>query len=464
MVRSNDEIVTAIHQFFRDRFGWSEPDIQEFDEQLRENDLYIAGSFPLQMAMGVSYEGSDLDLWIKDDADLRGLFSFLILHGGTAPILVSPSSSQDIEGIEPTLYPDYQRLRSQIGHIYRSEIIHPNNPNLKTPVQIVVCSIPPLDVIEGFDLTICRVAYQGVSRSLPGMGPPVRYLGEGTVADIDNRRLRPGQVEQSIYEWIRTLTRMVKYYRRGFQTIDYDAFNQALRESQDFSSSNNRLLATFTQALRRMSRRTGYSVPALTPMMEDGYLVIRAAEVRGPNDQQVAADEDDGNEEDDGNDDGNEEEEVMSDFDEAANRPRPADPIPILRIFGPHTEKAEQLDYLRKFEGVGLRYQSRQGDVTLAVEFEVLEQLASQNPVQVNSFDLDPLEWNQVRQCPVGQSQIPFHIESRDWTLPSGDLHQLVRMYRSGTTRFFRIASTGPSSTCIRLVPIIRSSSSQVAV
>jgi len=198
----------VFRQRLSELFDAEEYSVEKFCTLLRENNIVIAGSAPLQALLGEAWPSSDIDIWIDPenrDRSFRRLSAFLTLAG-----------CQKIRQINfCKMFSEYARLRNQVSEIYATKLHG-------ITIQIVICKIPVLEVVSNFDLTICNVFFDG----------EVIHVSDETRADIETKTLTTNGVVQNPMEWLRTVKRMIKYYKRGFTNIDYVKINRDLTESQ----------------------------------------------------------------------------------------------------------------------------------------------------------------------------------------------------------------------------------------
>jgi len=200
------------------KLNWTPDVVNEFCRLLLENGMVIAGSFPLQAVLNQDWIDSDIDIWAppaekKGQGSLYNLASFLSRNGR----FHRPYSISTFVKLN-----DYQRLRNEIEDVYVTR-------DRDVVVQIMLCRIPVMDVVSNFDLTICRVAFNGEAFRIPIT----------TQRDIETRTLSTDGVRQTPVEWFRTVGRMVKYYQRGFFNINYRRINRDFLESQVYADLQN---------------------------------------------------------------------------------------------------------------------------------------------------------------------------------------------------------------------------------
>lgn len=205
-------IPDSLQNWFDDKF----PGLQSL---LSQDEMVIAGSFPLQHLIGENWADSDVDLWVSDKIKLRKLSSYLLGRGYDLPI-----KHRDILIEADT----YSRLKRWVRRIYIFR-----DPTGKRPdVQAILTheDVKLTELVESFDIDACCVFADG----------------EKVVTSFENTNLKQRKTslnsnaifEQSPYEWFRTLRRVEKYMLRGFK-FDWSGLEYALHESPMYEFIRN---------------------------------------------------------------------------------------------------------------------------------------------------------------------------------------------------------------------------------
>jgi hypothetical protein len=185
---------------------------------LREHDALVAGSYLIMQTLGVSHKESwrdaDIDIWIHQDSRpeifLAGLMTQL---GCDLPSRLKMKNDQS----------GYERLAAHINRAYKTTTARGRK------VQIIVTRIPPPQVVGQFDLSICRVALNG-----DGTVQTYNCTRKEWLDDLSNMTFTTDRhVQQSTFEWIRTLNRVAKYYNRAFVFEPEDFKREIARSFED---------------------------------------------------------------------------------------------------------------------------------------------------------------------------------------------------------------------------------------
>jgi len=210
-------------------------------QMLKESYSVIAGSYPLQVVGDFKWE-SDIDIWIPDNG--KGFVIFRTLMDlGYAPYrmritcsdkYVKDNKRDSMKGRfennivnDETCEFDYLRLNSTVKRMY----VFKKNGMINIQLIVLMDGKDVNNVIKNFDVSVCQIAYDGEKV----------YSTEDTIKNqLRTRRTtitRSAIDSQSIYEWLRTLKRMIKYTVRGF-SFDREMFtNVPLLQKRDFKKS-----------------------------------------------------------------------------------------------------------------------------------------------------------------------------------------------------------------------------------
>ena len=205
---------------------------------LIETKSVIAGSYIIKALLQEEW-ATDMDVWCKQPA-LRNLTM-------PAPFYEYFVKSLGYRFKRIPMEPkhDYTRLEKYVTDIV--SLVHPNPGFPK--IQIITTKKSHIDVIRSFDLNVCRVFYDPTTK-------PSEIQQVGDAFEMINARkmgvTQEAQVEQSMFEWVRTLKRIMKYRRRGFhfsQASDLDKLIQGSFEpdyAREFTNAwNCRIFANF---------------------------------------------------------------------------------------------------------------------------------------------------------------------------------------------------------------------------
>lgn len=201
----------SIHRLPDSLQNWFDNQFPGLQDLLSQNEMIIAGSFPLQHLIGEKWGDSDVDIWIADKDKLRKLSSYLLAQGYNLPVK---------HGTVLTESDTYSRLKRWVRTIY----VFQDTNRRKPDVQAILthANVALKDLVESFDIDACCVFTDG----------------EKLITSFENTNLKQRKTslnsnaifEQSPYEWFRTLRRVEKYMSRGF-SFDWSGLDYALHES-----------------------------------------------------------------------------------------------------------------------------------------------------------------------------------------------------------------------------------------
>jgi hypothetical protein len=187
-----------------------------FNDMLFNAGALVAGSFTLQAyllgKMDTSNWGSDIDIWIaynNEDAFLN-LIKQLFDLGFGLPRRINHAVDDS----------PYLRLREEIYSIHGTE-----NRITDAKIQIIRTKADPMASIRNFDIRLCCLAYNG--REI--VSDDYKFTNN-IVKDIELRVIT-SNTKQSLYDWKRTFSRMLKYVRRGFTKINASSVVEGLNWS-----------------------------------------------------------------------------------------------------------------------------------------------------------------------------------------------------------------------------------------
>lgn len=181
---------------------------------LTETGAYIAGSFPLCVLIDANWN-TDLDIWISTDPnspEYRRLMVTLMRLGIQTPLIRKSGKTIDLD-------PEYSRFSREIH-----DIVSTKRGNLD--IQIINTRSPLHEIVNGFDIRFCSLAYNGNEFLNDDEEKAIIF------DDVTGREIffNPG-VNQTPYEWLRSIGRVVKYYARGFVNIDFLSLSSPLKRS-----------------------------------------------------------------------------------------------------------------------------------------------------------------------------------------------------------------------------------------
>jgi hypothetical protein len=241
----------------RARLSRDNIDPQKLDAFLLKHKGVIAGSYPLQCVLGKNWIGCDIDVWVQANDEKANIIDSSMKEMGyrlsitrsmgghrnrfkcaTQEISRTPSIKDKISkfyqnvrqrvldgyyamrGIDTSIgqydlyknlpmeekyakeIEEYMRLETHVKtvSVYRA----PDRPD----IQVIITNCDTFAVVDSFDISVCRVAYNG-----EGV-----YIHPQTSLGVDQAFITPESAAlQTPAEWIRTQKRMIKYSRRGFK-------------------------------------------------------------------------------------------------------------------------------------------------------------------------------------------------------------------------------------------------------
>lgn len=185
---------------------------------LWESGAVIAGSALMQSIIGRRWKDIDVDIWLPQSSyrnDLSGVSKIAQVLGDGGYHLPNYGP---VNGSLTQLR--YRRLEKFVERIvtYRCE-----NKN-SIPVQIIVLrpNITIQDVVASFDIIAAQIYYDG-SQMIQADDRALSQLKENVVSF--------SQIAldlQGPFEWVRTLNRVTKYFRRGFRILDDDEWSKVV--------------------------------------------------------------------------------------------------------------------------------------------------------------------------------------------------------------------------------------------
>lgn len=174
---------------------------------LKDNNSCIAGSYPLMVLMDANWD-TDLDIWVYGEEN----FNNLILGLLNIDCVFSKEKNNKLQE-------DYYRLRGDIEDVYKFY-------KGDFQIQVMKTRKPIEEVINNFDVRICMLAFDG--EKLITKKELINEIKE----DINQKKLKINPyLEQTAEEFLRTLDRMFKYYKRGFVNLDISNIIYHLRLS-----------------------------------------------------------------------------------------------------------------------------------------------------------------------------------------------------------------------------------------
>lgn len=184
-------------------------DAERLDAVLANTKCIIAGSLPLQALMKENW-GTDIDIWASDERVVISLSDVLYDAGYGLPVRYAIDKyfkhGNDFAQSLDRSISEYSRLVSSIKVIYAWYGIG------KKPVQCIVTlpGVNPCDVVREFDISVCRVMYDGKNVLVPM---------RSVLMEIETRTAHitvEASLAETVYEHLRTLRRAIKYTNRGF--------------------------------------------------------------------------------------------------------------------------------------------------------------------------------------------------------------------------------------------------------
>ena len=215
----------------REKVSSNGMDFDTLAQVLSETRSVIAGSFVMQVILGEEWR-TDMDIWCnmatpsQNIALLLPFFNYFVRKLGYR---FKKYNTADIHNS------DYARLRKYVSTIVC--LYHPSDEILPK-IQIITTHAPCVDVISTFDLNACRVYYDP-SWTLPNSS--MRQVGNAFDQCLSRKMAVTEEaiVEQSLYEWLRTLRRIIKYLRRGFDVSCKNIISH-LKQLYDIGDANAR--------------------------------------------------------------------------------------------------------------------------------------------------------------------------------------------------------------------------------
>lgn len=192
---------------------------------LRETKSVIAGSYCLQTILGEIWKGSDIDIWCNDrNFDKNFICKILLPMGFNLPtkhhFIKTITDNKEIPS-------GYRRLNRSVTAIYTF-----NHYDSKTPdIQFIVCNNFDY-AIKTFDLNLCRLIFDG--ENLTSINESYEMVMNRVMTIT-----KESSLEQSPWEWIRTLKRINKYHARGFKFVWYKSLDQIFINQIESNFVNN---------------------------------------------------------------------------------------------------------------------------------------------------------------------------------------------------------------------------------
>jgi len=203
--RKAEEISSKYVDALKKRLESDGIDPTKFSAALKESGGKVAGSYILQCITDKKWQDSDIDVWFPWGSSKEKFAAQMLQMGYGFPEKLR--MDDQFNGAE-----DYARLKSTISSIFKMEKYgSPTIQLIKTIGNVAE------EVFLSFDLSICREFFDGEHI----------YALKNAMSDIAGKVIRitdESAKEQSLWEWIRTLRRIIKYYKRGYVNVVSESF------------------------------------------------------------------------------------------------------------------------------------------------------------------------------------------------------------------------------------------------